>query len=48
MYALTQGLSYQQAGDLASLASSKIVTQYGPRLKASDTQTLLTAFNSGN
>jgi len=48
MYALTQGMSYQQAGDLASLASSKIVTQYGPRLKASDTQTLLTAFNSGN
>ncbi len=48
IYALTQGMSYQQAGDLASLASSKIVTQYGPRLKAKDTQTLLTAFNSGN
>ena len=48
MYALTQGMSYEQAGDLASLASSKIVTQYGPRLKASETQTLLTAFNSGN
>ena len=47
MYALTQGMSYQQAGDLASMTSSKIVTQFGPRLEASQTKTLLTAFNSG-
>ncbi|MDH5355748.1 MAG: adenosine kinase [Gammaproteobacteria bacterium] len=48
LYGLTQGMSYQEAGDLASLASSKIVTQYGPRLKASQTQALLTGFNTGN
>lgn len=47
IYALTQGMSFQQAGDLASLTSSRIVTQYGPRLKASQTKTLLTEFNSG-
>lgn len=47
MYALSQGMNYQQAGDLASMASSKIVTQFGPRLKASDTQALLHRFNSG-
>ncbi len=48
MYGLTHGMSYQTAGDLASLASSQIVTKFGPRLKASETQTLLTGFNSGN
>lgn len=47
MYALSQGMNYQQAGDLASMASSKIVTQFGPRLKAADTQELLRQFNSG-
>jgi sugar/nucleoside kinase (ribokinase family) len=47
MYALSQGMSYQQAGDLASKASSKIVTQFGPRLKTTDTQELLRQFNSG-
>ncbi len=48
MYGLTQGMSYQRAADLASLASSQIVTQFGPRLKASETQALLTRYNSGN
>ncbi len=47
MYALSQGMSYQQAGDLASIASSKIVTQFGPRLQAADTQELLRQYNSG-
>lgn len=32
LYAITQNHSYLQAGKLASLASSTIVTQYGPRL----------------
>ena len=32
MYAVTNGLSRQEAGDLASLLSSKVVTQFGPRL----------------
>lgn len=47
LYGLSQGMNYQRAGELASLASSRIVTQYGPRLKASETKTLLTGFNSG-
>ena len=47
LYGQSQGMSFQQSGDLASLASSKIVTRYGPRLAASDTQELLTSFRSG-
>ena len=46
LYGQSQGMSFQQSGDLASLASSKIVTQYGPRLTASDTQGLLASFRS--
>ena len=33
LYALTQGKDYEQAGKLASLASSIVVTQFGPRLE---------------
>lgn len=33
MYGITHGHSYAQAGKLASLASSKVVAQFGPRLK---------------
>jgi sugar/nucleoside kinase (ribokinase family) len=47
LYGLTDGMSFKQSGDLASLASSKIVTQYGPRLQAEQTQNLLTRFKSG-
>ena len=47
LYGLTDGMSFKQSGDLASLASSKIVTQYGPRLQAEQTQNLLTGFKSG-
>ena len=47
LYGQSQGMSFQQSGDLASLASSKIVTRYGPRLPASDTQELLASFKSG-
>ncbi|MFM7486925.1 MAG: adenosine kinase [Cytophagales bacterium] len=32
MYAITHGHSYAEAGKLASLASSKVVEQFGPRL----------------
>jgi fructokinase len=34
LYAITHGYSYQQAGDFASLASAKVVGQFGPRLQA--------------
>ena len=32
LYGVTNGLGYAGAGKLASLASSQVVTQYGPRL----------------
>ncbi|MGX5202428.1 adenosine kinase [Aliikangiella sp. IMCC44632] len=34
LYALTHGFSLQQAGQIASYASSLLVTQFGPRLNA--------------
>lgn len=34
LYAVTQNVDYQTAGQFASLAASKVVSQYGPRLKA--------------
>lgn len=33
LYSITQGKSFAEAGKLASLAASQVVTQYGPRLK---------------
>jgi len=33
LYGITHGHSYAQAGKIASLASSKVVTQFGPRLQ---------------
>lgn len=48
LYGLTQGMSFHQSGDLASLASAKIVTQFGPRLESGQTQALLKTFKAGN
>jgi sugar/nucleoside kinase (ribokinase family) len=48
LYGLIEGMSFRQSGELASLASSKIVTQFGPRLKTNQTQDLLAKFKSGN
>jgi sugar/nucleoside kinase (ribokinase family) len=47
LYGLSQGMSFHQSGDLASLASAKIVTQYGPRLETAQTRTLLESFSAG-
>ena len=33
LYGMTNGLSHKEAGDLASLASARVVTQFGPRLE---------------
>lgn len=41
LYGLTHGMSYALAGDLASLASAKIVSQFGPRLTKDQTQNVL-------
>ena len=48
LYGLCEGMSFHQAGDLASLASAKIVTQFGPRLQAEQTRSLLESFTAGN
>lgn len=41
MYGITNGRSFADAGKLASLASSKVVTQFGPRLEWHEAQDLL-------
>jgi sugar/nucleoside kinase (ribokinase family) len=48
LYGLSQGMNFQRAGDLAALASAKIVTQFGPRLRAEQTRELLSTFNRDN
>ena len=48
LYGLSQGMSFHQSGDLASLASAKIVTQFGPRLETAQTSALLELFRTGN
>lgn len=42
LYAITHGYNYTQAGELASAASAQVVSQYGPRLRAEQHQTILT------
>ena len=32
MYGITQGMSFQQAGELASLAAATVICEFGPRL----------------
>ena len=41
MYAITHGHSYAEAGKLASLASSKVVEQFGPRLSSNQVKKVL-------
>ncbi|MDR9418639.1 adenosine kinase [Gracilimonas sp.] len=41
LYGITNGLGFANSGKLASLAGSKIVSQYGPRLKWHEAQELL-------
>jgi len=41
MYAITHGHSYAEAGKLASLASSKVVAQWGPRLETAHVSKIL-------
>jgi len=41
MYAITHGYSYAEAGKLASLASSRVVSQFGPRLQPDQVKTIL-------
>jgi len=48
LYGLTQNMSFAQAGKLASMTSSKIVTQYGPRLSKEEINHVLDQYNAGN
>ncbi len=41
LYAITHGDNFEQAGKLASLASSRVVSQFGPRLPKEEHQFLL-------
>ena len=41
LYAITHGHSYAQAGKIASLAASKIVSKFGPRLNAGHAQEIM-------
>ena len=41
LFGVTNGLSFEQAGTLASLASSKVVSQFGPRLVKSQMDEIL-------
>ncbi|MBM4089960.1 MAG: adenosine kinase [Planctomycetes bacterium] len=44
LYGMTHGLDVIQAGHLASLAASRIVSKRGPRLKSEETQAVWNAF----
>ncbi|MGB6169220.1 MAG: adenosine kinase [Geitlerinemataceae cyanobacterium] len=41
LYGITNGMSFTEAGNLASRASARLVTSFGPRLDASQTRALL-------
>ena len=45
LYGITNGKSYADAGKLASMASSKVVTQFGPRLELEQAKELLSKLN---
>ncbi|MBL7002582.1 MAG: adenosine kinase [Gammaproteobacteria bacterium] len=47
LYGITHGMDFAQAGKLASMTSSKLVTQFGPRLHKSEIKQLLAEFNTG-
>ena len=44
LYGITHGMNFQQAGDLASKVSAKVVSQFGPRLNMTDYKTLKASF----
>ena len=41
LYAITHNYSHEQAGKLASAASAKVVSQFGPRLRPEQHQVVL-------
>lgn len=45
LYGITNGHSYASSGKLASMASSKIVSQFGPRLQSAEAKEILARLN---
>jgi sugar/nucleoside kinase (ribokinase family) len=45
LFGITNGHSYASSGKLASMASSKIVSQFGPRLKWHEAKDILARLN---
>jgi sugar/nucleoside kinase (ribokinase family) len=43
LYAITHGYSHEEAGQLASTASAKVVSQFGPRLQPAQHQEVLSS-----
>jgi sugar/nucleoside kinase (ribokinase family) len=41
LYGITHGMSYGEAGQLASLAASRLVTRFGPRLETQEMRSLV-------
>ena len=41
IYGITHGHSFYEAGNIASLAAARVVSQFGPRLKAKDHQDII-------
>jgi sugar/nucleoside kinase (ribokinase family) len=41
LYGITHGMGYQKAAELGSIAASKVVTSYGPRLETEVLKNLL-------
>ena len=48
LYGITHEMNFAEAGRLASMTSSKIVTQYGPRLSKEEINSLLAEYITGN
>lgn len=48
IYGLSEGMRYEQAGELASRSAARLVTQFGPRLDGAETRAVLEAFKAGN
>ncbi len=46
LYGITHGLSYQDAGNLASRTASQVVSQFGPRLKLEEYQAIINNFST--
>ncbi|OUS11678.1 adenosine kinase [Gammaproteobacteria bacterium 53_120_T64] len=46
LYGITNGMDYRQAGELASIASATVVTQFGPRLAVEQHHSLLAKYRA--